>query len=63
MVALIFKGLLFYFTWVFIKNVFFGYKTYQKVKDGMKQDNGPGPHKRSVPKEDILEAEYRVIKD
>lgn len=66
MIAMLLKGILFYFLFVFVRNVFFGYKTYQQVKTGMGSGGasaGPRP-KKNVPKnDDIVEAEYRVIKD
>jgi len=67
MLAILIKAILFYFLFVFIRNVIFGYKAYQQVKSGM----GPGANpngnsyskrSRSGSDEDVLEAEYRVIK-
>lgn len=63
MILMIFKGLLFYFLFVFIRNIIFGYKSYQKVKEGMAPGAQTGPRRKAAKSEDILEAEYRVIKD
>ena len=67
MLAILFKGILFYFLFVFVRNIIFGYKTYQQVKTGMgagDPEGGARPHKRkrSSDDDDVLEAEYRVIK-
>lgn len=63
MLALIFKGILFYFIFVFIRNVFLGYKTHQQVKSGMGSGGqSAGPKKYRKNNDDVLEAEYRVIK-
>ncbi|MFT6069083.1 MAG: hypothetical protein ACJAT2_003800 [Bacteriovoracaceae bacterium] len=63
MIAMLLKGLIFYFLFVFIRNIFFGYKSYQRVKEGMNPGVKPGPRQRTAHSDDVLEAEYRVIKD
>jgi hypothetical protein len=63
MILMLFKGLLFYFLFVFIRNIIFGYKSYQKVKEGMDSGRAESPRRKSSKSDDVLEAEYRVIKD
>ncbi len=63
MIAMLLKGLIFYFLFVFIRNIFFGYKSYQHVKGGMNPGVNPGTRKKPAQDGDVLEAEYRVIKD
>lgn len=65
MVAIFIKGLLFYFLFVFIRNIFFGYKSLQQVKEGMGEapKRGPSPRSKRGSDEGVVEAEYRVIKD
>jgi hypothetical protein len=66
MIAVLLKAILFYFLFVFIRNVIFGYKAYQQVKDNMGHGPSQGPsssNKYRGSQDDVLEAEYRVIKD
>ncbi len=65
MLAILIKGILFYFLFVFIRNVIFGYKAYQQVKTGMgtgSNQAGPSTRRTQSRDDDVLEAEYRVIK-
>lgn len=62
----LFKVLLFYMAFVFIKNVIKGYVTYQSVKKRMKQESGGtqrSQKKSSQDQGEVFEAEYRVLKD
>lgn len=72
MIAGLFKVLLFYMAYVFIKNVVKGYLTYQGLKNNMKQNASfeqkeqQQQRSRSSKKSsqsDVFEAEYRVLND
>jgi|GEM_PF-6283716 hypothetical protein len=61
----LFKVLLFYFAFVFIKNVVKGYLSYQGIKGRMNQgsDQKGEQAKKKSSQGEVFEAEYRVLKD
>lgn len=62
MVAGLIKVLLFYFAFVFLRNIWRGYKKYQQILE--EKENYEGTKRYNVnEKDDVFEAEYRVVDD
>lgn len=70
MMVIIFKALFLYFLFLFVRSVWRGYRMVQEIKSRASEYSGaeyqtqrPPKAQSNGPKNDVLEAEYRILND